>query len=87
MTIFLIGVLLVAAPQVASEPARALAMHLADGKTTYHSKVDFHHGVARFSWRMIEASGTTRMEGTDFVEIARDGRISRVVGFFGPLKQ
>ena len=50
------------------------------------SQADFHHGVARFTWRMVEGSGTTRVEGIDFVELAPDGRIRRIVGFFGPVK-
>jgi hypothetical protein len=49
------------------------------------SAVDEHHGLARFSWRLIEADGTLRPEGIDFVELSADGRIGRIIGFFGPL--
>ena len=49
------------------------------------SAVDLHHGLARFSWRRILADGTARPESLDIVEIAEDGRLSRVIGFFGPL--
>jgi hypothetical protein len=48
--------------------------------------VDFHHGVARFGWCVIEADGTRLPEGIDFVELAPEGeRIARIIGFFGPM--
>ena len=50
------------------------------------SHADYHHGMLRFSWRMVEGNGQTRVDGMDFVELTADGRIRRVVGFFGPFK-
>ena len=47
--------------------------------------VDRHHDVARFGWRRVLADATTRPESVDFVEFATDGRLSRILGFFGPL--
>jgi len=38
------------------------------------SGVDEHHGVFRFSWVL---------EGMDFVELAAEGRLQRITGFFG----
>ena len=49
------------------------------------SAVDAHHGLARFSWQRVVADGTRRPEGIDFVELSADGRIRRIIGFFGPL--
>lgn len=49
------------------------------------SAVDEHHGLVRFAWRVIEADGTELPEGIDFAELAPDGRIARIIGFFGPL--
>jgi len=49
------------------------------------SRVDLHHGLARFGWRVVLADGTPRPEGLDLAEISDDGRIARIVGFFGPL--
>lgn len=49
------------------------------------SNVDAHHGLARFLWRVVRADGTTQAEGIDFAEIDEDGRLLRIVGFFGPL--
>jgi hypothetical protein len=49
------------------------------------SVVDTHHRLARFEWQAVDAAGTTLLDGVDFVEIAPDGRIRKVVGFFGRL--
>lgn len=54
-------------------------------KVVRTSRVDAHHDVARFDWRVVQADGTTLAEGIDFAEITSDGRIKRIVGFFGPL--
>jgi hypothetical protein len=55
------------------------------------SGLDAHHTVGRFSWMMssptpIVVDGVdlgTHLPGQDFVEFAEDGRIQRIVGFFG----
>jgi hypothetical protein len=55
------------------------------------SAVDTHHLVGRFSWVITSptpmvADGVdlgTEIPGLDFVEFAEDGRIQRIVGFFG----
>lgn len=49
------------------------------------SAVDSHHGLARFAWHLVQADGTALPDGIDFAEIAVDGRLARIVGFFGPL--
>lgn len=49
------------------------------------SGVDLHHGVLRFAWKLVDASGGTVVESIDFGELAPDGRLCRIVGFFGPL--
>ena len=48
------------------------------------SAVDEHHGHLRFTWKIAGADGKTVMEGIDFGELADDGRLKRIVGFFGP---
>ena len=47
--------------------------------------VDSHHGLVRFGWRVIHADGTMLPEGIDFAEFSSEGKLMRVVGFFGPL--
>jgi hypothetical protein len=44
-----------------------------------------HHAVARFTWKMVLADGTSLPEGIDFAEIGSDGKLTRIVGFFGQL--
>ena len=51
------------------------------------SRIDEHHGVARFAWHVVLADGTALPEGLDLAEISADGKIKRIVGFFGPLAQ
>lgn len=48
------------------------------------SCVEVHHGWARFAWSMVDAEGATSIEGFDVCEFAPDGRLQRIVGFFGP---
>jgi hypothetical protein len=48
------------------------------------SGVEEHHGWARFAWSMVDADGSTSIEGFDVCEFAADGRLQRIVGFFGP---
>jgi hypothetical protein len=56
------------------------------GRIERTSAIDAHHGWARFGWRMALADGTTLPEGIDFAEIGEDGKLRRVVGFFGALR-
>jgi hypothetical protein len=48
------------------------------------SAVDVHHDKFRFTWAMQAADGATMIEGIDYGELAPDGRIQKIVGFFGP---
>jgi hypothetical protein len=50
------------------------------------SAVDAHHGHARFAWQVIQADGMKLPEGLDIVELATDGKLRRILGFFGPLR-
>jgi hypothetical protein len=43
-----------------------------------------HHGAMRVTWVLFRPDGSVRLRGTDFSELSPDGRIRRVVGFFGP---
>ena len=47
------------------------------------SGIDAHHGFARYAWTMRGSDGSTILNGFDFIELAEDGRIRRVVMFFG----
>ena len=49
------------------------------------SGIDTHHQNLRFTWRMVLADGSVAVEGIDFSELSPDGKLQRIVGFFGPL--
>jgi SnoaL-like domain len=42
-----------------------------------------HHQAMRVSWILLGPDGTQITQGMDFYDLAPDGLISRVVGFFG----
>lgn len=51
------------------------------------SRVDAHHGLARFGWKASMPDGSTLVEGVDVVELdPNSARLQRVVGFFGALR-
>lgn len=47
--------------------------------------VDAHHGVARYGWSLVAADGSVTVAGMDVAVVDADGRLSKVVGFFGEL--
>jgi hypothetical protein len=47
--------------------------------------VDEHNGFARYGWRILDAEHNPLLEGIDVVERAADGRLRKVVMFFGAL--
>lgn len=48
------------------------------------SKPQSHHRFMRATWILLRPDGTQVTHGVDFYDTAPDGRIQRVVGFFGP---
>ena len=47
------------------------------------SAIDAHGENARFDWRLRGPSGNTLRDGVGFVQLGPDGRIRRVVAFYG----
>ena len=43
--------------------------------------IDAHHECLRFSWELGPESGAAVAKGTDFAELAGDGRLRSVTGF------
>jgi len=80
-------------PSVHAANAQELLSHIAKvqarrpGATVVRtSRVDVHHGLARFAWHAVQADGTALPEGLDIAFIAPEGsKIERIIGFFGPL--
>jgi hypothetical protein len=48
------------------------------------SGVDSHHGLHRYSWQ-ITRDGEIVLIGFDVTEVDADRKVTRVLGFFGPL--
>jgi hypothetical protein len=42
-----------------------------------------HHSFMQVTWILLAADGKPISHGVDFYDMARDGRIQRIVGFFG----
>ena len=49
------------------------------------SGVDVHHDHLRFAWQLVGPGGEVAVSGIDVADLAEDGRLARVVGFFGDL--
>ena len=49
------------------------------------SGIDAHHDHFRFAWELVGPDGQVAVAGTDVGELADDGRLRRITGFFGEL--
>ena len=49
------------------------------------SGIDTHHDQVRFAWELVAPDGSVTVSGIDVAEVSGDGRLRRVVGFFGEL--
>ena len=56
-----------------------------DTQVVLTSGVDHHHRELRFTWALLGDNGATLMIGMDFGQIAEDGRLQQITGFFGPM--
>lgn len=50
------------------------------------TNVDEHNGFARYGWRIVDRDGTVLLDGIDVVQRGADGRLCKVVMFFGTLE-
>ena len=56
-------------------------------KAVRTSELNEHHGLGRFAWHAIEASGNVLTEGIDLTFLSAEGsKLERIIGFFGPTK-
>ena len=65
----------------------ALQGHYAGHRFRRITAVDAHHDHLRYAWELVAPDGTVALSGLDVGELAEDGRLRRVVGFFGPLAE
>jgi hypothetical protein len=80
-------------PSVHAASADELLAHIANvrarrpgASVLRSSAVDAHHGLARFTWHVVQADGVALPDGLDIAFLTADGlQIERIIGFFGPL--
>jgi hypothetical protein len=65
--------------------ASVVCEHYAGQRFRRVSGVDVHHDRFRYAWELVTADGTVTVSGVDVGEIAADGRLGKVTGFFGDL--
>lgn len=79
-------------PQLEAEGRTALNDMVAAVQTRFPdhrfrrvSGIDNHHNQLRFAWELAAPDGSIVVAGLDVGELASDGRLQRVTGFFGAL--
>jgi hypothetical protein len=77
-------------PNVALAGRDALATKIGEvlasrprARLEFMSGIDVHHHAVRFLWRLVRADGTCGDTSIDFGEVGPDGRLVKIVGFFG----
>lgn len=77
-------------PNVTLIGRTALDRHIANiqsgrpgARLEFMSDIDVHHNMIRFLWRLVRADGTCSDTSVDFGEFGPDGRLVKMVGFFG----
>jgi hypothetical protein len=68
-----------------SEMAAAVQRQFAGHRFRRTSDVDAHHDHLRFAWELVAPDGSVALTGMDAGELAADGRLRRITGFFGDL--
>ncbi len=61
-----------------------LLQQFAGHRVLLTSGLDEHHGLLQFTWVRVGPDGKSIRNGIDFGELATDGRLLRITGFFGP---
>jgi SnoaL-like domain len=68
-----------------SQMAAVMHEHYDGHRFERTSGVDMHHQNLRFAWKLVRPDGEVAVAGIDVADLADDGRLARVVGFFGDL--
>ena len=67
--------------------AVAMQTHFAGHTFRRTSGIDVHHDRFRFGWELVGPDGTVALSGIDVGDVAADGRLQRITGFFGDLPE
>lgn len=68
-----------------SDMAASVQQQFTDHRFRRVSGIDGHHDQFRFAWELVGPDGTVAVSGMDVGELAEDGRLRRITGFFGEL--
>jgi SnoaL-like domain len=68
------------------EMAAAMHSHYPGHSFRRTTAVDAHHEYLRFGWELVGPDGAVTVAGIDVGELAPDGRLRRIAGFFGELE-
>jgi hypothetical protein len=66
-----------------SAQAEALLSQFPGHRFERTTAIDAHHQMLRYGWRLVSPAGAPVVEGLDIADLDADGRLRRVVGFFG----
>jgi hypothetical protein len=66
-----------------SDQAATLQSQFPGHRFERSTAIDAHHHSLRYGWKLLDGQGAPVLEGQDVVDLDVDGRILRVVGFFG----
>jgi hypothetical protein len=68
-----------------SEAADLVNTHYAGHTFRRVSGIDTHHEFVRYGWELVGPDGNAVIAGIDVGEVAPDGRLRKITGFFGDL--
>lgn len=68
-----------------SEAADLVNTHYAGHTFRRVSGIDTHHEFVRYGWELVAPDGNAVIAGIDVGEVAPDGRLRKITGFFGDL--
>lgn len=72
-------------PEAIAELVEAVLAHYPEHRFRRTSEVDVHHDHARYAWELVAPDGSVAITGLDVATFDTDGRLVRVIGFFGDL--
>ena len=72
-------------PAAIADMVDAVLQHYPGHRFERTTAVDAHHEFARYGWALVAADGTPAVQGYDIVQLDGDGKLARIVGFFGDL--
>ena len=65
----------------------AVVTHYPGHRFVRTTGIDVHNGIARYGWELRDPSDNKVLDGVDVAETNADGRLVRIVGFFGSLPE